>query len=274
MKNILVTGASGGLGLSAAKHFASLDCRVFACDVRKFPEKTANVVPVIMDVRNLKSVTAAFGKVRKTAGHLDAIIHLAGVFEMDSLIEIGERELVKIFDINLLGVYRVNKVFLPLLAQNSVSGNGRIVIVTSEVATLRPLPFNGIYSITKSALDGYAHSLRLELALIGVPVITVRPGAFKTRIIGAANSAMKKMCGKTALYRTSAARFRAVMDRVTGKAMEPDVLAGILYRAATAKRYKLIYAKNANLLLKLADLLPIRLQMLVFRKLLGHAALK
>lgn len=268
-KNILVTGASGGLGLSVAKYFASCGCRVFACDVRKFPERNENVVPVVMDVRDMASVTSAFAKVRKAAGRLDAAVHLAGIFEMDSLVEIGEPEMVNIFNVNTLGVYRVNKVFLPLL-----SGGGRIVIVTSELATLRPLPFNGIYSITKSALDDYAHSLRLELALIGIPVITVRPGAFKTQLLNAAGRAMEKMCAKTALYRTSAAKFKAVMDSVTGKAMEPGVLAKIIYRAATSKRHKWIYSKNSNLLLKVADLLPVRAQLWVFRRLLTQVIKK
>ena len=95
---------------------------------------------------------------------------------LDSLAEMESESFKKIFDINLCGVFLINKTFLPLLSSDS-----RIVITTSELAPLDPLPFTGIYAITKSALDKYAYSLRMELQLLGIKVSVLREAAKKKR---------------------------------------------------------------------------------------------
>jgi NAD(P)-dependent dehydrogenase (short-subunit alcohol dehydrogenase family) len=230
MKNVLITGGASGLGKSVVGYFAARGFRVFSCDIKKVPHGQMNVIPVTLDVRNSKSLEAAMKTVRKHTGRLDAVINLAGIYNMDSLVEIGEKEFTGIFDVNFTGVYRVNRVFHPLLFPG-----GRIIVVTSEVAVLKPLPFNGLYSITKTALEAYAHSLRYELALVGIP-----------------------------------SNFNAVMRRVTGKAMEPSRLAELIFRAATAKHYRYIYTINANPLLKIADLVPIRLMIASLKLLLNR----
>ena len=98
---------------------------------------------------------------------------------MNSLIEISEEDFVKIFNINVFGAYRTNKTFFPLVK----NGNGKIIITTSELAPNKILPFNAIYSITKKSLDAYAQGLTMELGLLDIPVVTIRPGAVKTNII-------------------------------------------------------------------------------------------
>lgn len=264
MKYVLVTGGAGGLGQCVARYFASKGYRVFVCDIKKTSYKQNNLISIAMDIRNMNSVMSAFKKVRKHTDHLDAVVNCAGIYNMDSLVEIGESDFTNIFNINLIGAYRVNKAMLPLL-QNG----GRIIIITSEVAALKPLPFNGLYSITKIALESYAHSLRLELSLIGIPVITVRPGAFKTRILNNADKAMRRMCKNTELYKTSASRFETIMHRVMSKAMKPEHLAKIIYKSVTDEHYSYVYKINANPLLKLANLLPDRLMIWALKRLLN-----
>ena len=79
-----------------------------------------------------------------------------------ALVEMSEERFSRIFDINLFGLYRLNKEFLPLLKKGS-----KIVITSSELAPLDPLPFTGIYAITKAAVEKYAYSLRMEMNLLG-----------------------------------------------------------------------------------------------------------
>ena len=116
---------------------------------------------------------------------LDAILHFAGIYNLDSLIEIGEDEFVKIFNINLFGVYRINKAFVPMLDRG-----GRVAITSSELAPLDPLPFTGLYAVTKSAVEKYADSLRMELNLHGISVSVIRPGAVNTGMLGASTAAL------------------------------------------------------------------------------------
>ena len=156
-KHVLITGAYGGMGKAAVKAFLDAGFHVFALD--KFVEDPQqNVTPVKVDITNLTALYAAFNEINKQVDKLFAVVHFAGIYTLGSLIEMGEDEFVKSFNVNLFGAFRVNKVFAPML-----KNGGKILIVTSELAPLAPLPFTGIYALTKSALDNYAYSLRMEV---------------------------------------------------------------------------------------------------------------
>lgn len=84
---------------------------------------------------------------------------------LGSMVEMSGERFERIFRINLFGAARVNRCFMPLLGEGS-----RIVMTTSELAPLDPLPFTGIYAVSKSALDKYAYSLNRNplLRLLGI----------------------------------------------------------------------------------------------------------
>ena len=157
MKNILVTGAFGGMGRATLELLAQQGVRVFAMDL-KVDAARPNVIPIQADITSEQSVQEAMVLVRQHTDTLDAVIHFAGVYMLDSLVEMPSDAFDRIFDTNLRGVYLVNRIFLPLLQKGS-----RILITTSELAVLDPLPFTGIYAVTKAALDKYAYSLAMEL---------------------------------------------------------------------------------------------------------------
>jgi NAD(P)-dependent dehydrogenase (short-subunit alcohol dehydrogenase family) len=264
MKQILLTGAAGGLGQAAAEYLAARGCRVFACDIREAPPED-NIIPLCMDVRDKASVAAAYEQVAAVTDRLDAVIHLAGLYMMDSFVEISEERMGRILDVNLMGVYRVNKVFLPLVRQ----GGGRIIVTTSELAGLKPLPFTGIYALTKTALQCYADSLRLEMALIGIPVIELRPGAFKTQLTVEPGLELDRLLKSTQLYGENLRRIRPLMDSRIGKEKDPETLARLIYRIVAAERPRLRYSPNASLLLKAFSLAPRKLQAFAMKRLLG-----
>lgn len=264
MKQILITGGAGGLGRAAAEHLAERGCRVFACDISD-SEPCDGIVPVCMDVRDKLSVTAAFEKVATHTDRLDAVIHLSGLYMMDSFIEISEERLSHIVDVNLMGVYRVNRAFLPLLRK----GGGRIVITSSELAGQKPLPFTGIYALTKTALQCYADSLRLELALLDIPVIELLPGAFRTRLTQEPSFELERMQQCTQLYGDGLKRIKPLMDGCIGNAREPQALAKLIYRIVTARKPHLRYSMNASLGLKLFSAVPRGLQLFAIKRLLG-----
>ena len=148
MKDVLITGAFGGMGKAAVKLMRERGYRVFALDRRSISAEE-NIIPIEADVTNEESILSAFEKVKEKTDSLYAIIHFAGIYMLDSLVEMSSADFEKIFKINLGGVYLVNKTFLPLLETGS-----RILITTSELAPLDPLPFTGIYAVTKGYLNG------------------------------------------------------------------------------------------------------------------------
>lgn len=195
MKDILVTGAYGGMGRATVETLKEQGFRVFALD-RSVGEAEENVIPVEVDVTSEESIRAAAEAVRKHTDSLFAIVHFAGIYMLDSLVEMESESFRRIFEVNLHGAFLINKIFLPFLGKGS-----RILITTSELAPLDPLPFTGVYAVTKSALDKYAYSLRMELQLLGIPVSVLRAGAVDTGMLGASTDALDRFCKKNgALY--------------------------------------------------------------------------
>ena len=261
MMRALVTGVAGGMGYATARVLISEGYTVEGLDIRG-PETTEGLIFTECDLTDADEVAAAYEAIAKR-GALDCIVNAAGVYDLDSLIEIDEERFRRIFEVNVGGVYRVNKTFLPLLKEG-----GRIVIITSELAPLDPLPFTGIYGITKTALEKYAYSLRTELSLLGHPVIVIRPGAVDTGLLDDSVKALDRFTKNTSLYKIGAKNFKNVVDRVESKKAPPEKIAKTVMKALAARRPKYVYNVNRNKLLLLSRIAPDRLRDAVIRRIL------
>ncbi len=262
MKYIVVTGAYGGMGKATVQKLQSQGYTIFALD-KKIESPQKNVIPIEVDVTNEQSVISAFEKVKAVTNELFAIIHYAGIYMLDSLVEMSNEAFEKIFKINLQGAFLINKTFLPLLHKGS-----RIIMTTSELAPLSPLPFTGIYAVTKSALDKYAYSLRMELQLLGISVSVLRAGAVKTNMLGVSTNQLDDFCKKTKLYKCNAKRFKKIVDGVEAKNISTEKLANKTYKILCRKKPKFAYGINKNQLLILLNILPKNLQFFIIRKVL------
>ncbi len=262
MKYILVTGASGGMGSAAVKTLAEKGYFVFALD-RVACEKAENVIPVVADLRDEESILRAFSEVQAVTDELYAIVHFAGMYVLDSLLEMSGDEMETVFSVNVLGATRVNRIFLPLLRKGS-----RVLITTSELAPLDPLPFTGLYAVTKAALEKYAYSLRMEAQLLGISVSVLRPGAVKTAMLGASTDALGRFCEETSLYACNAERFRRIVEGVEAKNVSPERVANKVLAVLSKKNPGFVYSINRNPLLLLLNLLPRRLQCFIIRQIL------
>lgn len=259
MRSVLITGAYGGMGRAAAKLLALRGFRVFALDLHG-GEPSENLIPIEADVTSEEGLKAAYARVAAECEGLFAIVHFAGVYMLDSLAEMEDSAFLRIMDINLRGAYLVNKTFLPLLSRGS-----RILITTSELAPLDPLPFTGIYAVSKAALDKYAYSLAMELQLLGIRVSVLRAGAVRTDMLGASTAALDRFCEKTTLYTCNAKRFKAIVERVEARCVPPERIAAKVARILARRRPRFAYAKNRNPLLLLLNVLPKRLQLFAIR---------
>ena len=261
-KTALVTGAAGGMGLACAKRLLAEGYTVYGLDLRE-PEPTEGLRFVHTDLTDPASVEKAAEELSAAGVRLDCIVHLAGMYDLNSLIEMPEEEFRRIFEVNLFGVYRVNRCCFPLLRQGA-----RIVITTSELAPLDPLPFTGIYAITKTALDSYAAALRMELQLLGCRVVVLRPGAVDTGLLQTSTRRLEAFCENTTHYACNAARFRRIVERVEARKLPPERIAGLVLRSLNAGRPRPVYSVNRNPLLLLLDALPLRMQCRVIKRVL------
>ena len=169
----------------------------------------------------------------------------------------------KIFKVNLYGAFYVNKIFLPLLNKGS-----KVLMTTSELAPLNPLPFTGIYAITKSALDKYAYSLKMELQLLDISVSVIRAGAVSTGMLGVSTSELERFCLKTKLYKCNAKRFKKIVNSVEAKCISSEKISFNVLKILKSKKPKFIYAINRNKLLLLLNILPNKIQFWIIKKIL------
>lgn len=262
MKYVVVTGAYGGMGYAAVRALKDNGYFIFALD-RAVREAEENVMPIQVDLTDTEAIARAQNEVAKVTSEIYAIVHFAGMYNLDSLVEISEESYKRIFDVNVFSVYRVNKAFLPLLKNGS-----RIVITTSELAPLDPLPFTGIYAITKGALDKYAYSLRMEVQLLGISVVVLRPGAVDTGMLGVSIDALDRFCENTALYSCNAKRFKKIVEGVEAKKVKPEKIGKKTVKILGRKHPRLVYKVNRNPLLLLLNILPKRLATFIIKKIL------
>ena len=263
MKSVLITGAYGGMGRALSERLAARGVRVYALDRHATPTPCENIIPIEADVTDGKSVAAAFEKVSKHTQRLYAIVHFAGVYMLDSLLEMPTESFERICRVNLFGAFLVNKIFLPMLRKGS-----RILITTSELAPLDPLPFTGVYAVTKAALDKYAYSLRMEAQLLGISVSVLRAGAVATDMLGASTSALDKFCESTKLYTCNAERFKKIVESVEARNIAPEKLAAKAAKILVEKNPRFAYSINRNPLLLMLNTLPKRTQLWIIKQVL------
>lgn len=262
MKSVLITGAYGGMGRAAARHLRDRGWRIFALD-RRVEAGEENIIPLQADITDADSIKSAYASVMAQAERLDAILHFAGIYMLDSMVEMTEEDFRRIFAVNVQGAFLVNHTFLPLLGEGS-----RILMTTSELATLDPLPFTGVYAVTKGALDRYAYSLRMELQLLGIGVSVLRAGAVGTDMLGVSTTALDRFCEKTKLYSCNAQRFRQIVGRVEARHISPEKIARKCEKILTRRSPAFAYSINRNPLLCLLNILPARMQFWIIRMIL------
>ena len=262
MAAVLITGVSGGMGLAAARQLAKNGYTVYGLDLRA-PEAPENLKFIRTDLTEPEAVRAAFDALQRQGVRLSSILHMAGLYDLDSLVEMEEAAWRRIFAVNLDAVYLVNRTFLPLLEPKA-----RILITTSELAPLDPLPFTGIYAVTKAALDKYAASLRMELQLLDIRVIVIRPGAVDTSLLDVSTAKLEAFCEKTKLFAPNADRFRRIVNRVEARKIPPERVAALAAGILAAKHPRDVYSINRNPLLLLLNVLPNRAQRGVIREIL------
>ena len=260
---LLITGTSSGIGRATAEHFSEQGHIVYGVDIFK-SETSQPFHSFTADITDENALIGIRNYFLENGIEFDAILNIAGMHRMASLVESDFSMMKKLIDVNLTGTMLINRVFHSCLA-----ADGRIVIVTSEVASFDPMPFNGLYNISKTALDTYAQALRQELNLIGQKVVTIRPGAIETPLSSSSVKATQDLAATTVLYKRQAKNFAGIAAKFMGTPIKPQKLAILIYKATVTKNPKLIYKKHQNIGLVLLSLLPKRLQCAVIKLLLG-----
>ena len=257
-RTALVTGAGGGLGHATVERLVANGWKVFAADINEDLLRSSmhdpDVVPVLIDVTDRESVRSAYEAVSSNTDGLDAIVNFAGIMGIGSLTDIPEERLARVLDVNVMGTFRVNKQFFPLVE----AAKGRIVNISSETGWQSAAPFLGPYAMSKYAIEAYSTALRRELALLGVKVVTIQPGAFRTDMVAGIERTFTQAESETTRFAPVIRALKGLAAKQGNSAHDPDILAQTIEHALTVKRPKPVYSVKADPLRSTLEKLPLR----------------
>ncbi len=177
-KVVLITGGSSGIGKSIGEYLHQKGFVVYGTS--RNPEKITNsIFPLVaLDVREKQSIVNCVAEVIEKSGRLDIVINNAGVGITGPIEEIPTEEIRNNFETNLFGPIEVMKAVLPQMREQK---SGLIINITS-IAGYMGLPYRGIYSASKGALELITEALRMEVKSFGIQITNVAPGDFATNI--------------------------------------------------------------------------------------------
>jgi len=258
-KNVLITGASTGLGRSVALSLAASGWRVFA-GIRKVADGKAltaaaegELIPVRLDVAKHDSVVAGIEQVRAdTGGELHGLINNAGVYLGGPLELMQPEEIEQTFAVNVTGLLLVTRACLPMLR----AAQGRIINISS-ISGLIAMPGVSVYAASKHGVEAITDSLRVELEPFGVKVIAVEPGGIKTPIWekGAARDAAMPDDAETTALRELYAPLVKLLQKLNARpgGLPPEDVGAVVIDALESSRPKNRYlvgkdAKSLSLL--------------------------
>lgn len=257
-KVILITGASSGIGKACAEHLASRGYRVFGTcrDTANSKRLSGSVEMLSMNVDEDDSVSQAVGILLEKAGRLDGVVNNAGFALMGSVEDTSIEEAKAQMETNFFGVFRVCRAALPIMRKQ---GSGHIINISSLAGVLG-LPFSGLYSASKFALEGMTESLRLELRPFGVRVVLIEPGDFSTQL--PARRRVASESEKSDVYQKKFTQFKAAQEKDESKAPSPEPVAYLVERILKTGAPPLRYTAGMfgqRIVVPLKRLLPQRL---------------
>ncbi|WP_448568250.1 SDR family NAD(P)-dependent oxidoreductase [Thalassotalea ganghwensis] len=176
MKQIVITGASSGIGQALAKAYAERGENVYACGrnqskLAQMAKDNEHIHPVIFDVTEPEQIKQAASDVPT----IDLLVLNAGDCQyIDDVINFESEKFKQVIKVNLLSLGDLLHEFLPKLSQG-----GRVVFISS-LATVLPFTRNQAYGSSKAAINYLAESLAVDLANTSINVTLVQPGFVKT----------------------------------------------------------------------------------------------
>lgn len=177
MKNVLVTGASAGIGRAVAERLVDNGYHVWGTsrDAKRLP-KLSNFETVELDLADMASLRAGVARALEQSGGFDVLINNAGSAIFSPAMTLPHERLAAQFQLMVFAPMELVRALLPGMRDR---GGGLIVNVTS-LAALWPIPYMGAYSACKAALGSLSWTLEMELCREPIRVVEVRPGNIRT----------------------------------------------------------------------------------------------
>jgi NAD(P)-dependent dehydrogenase (short-subunit alcohol dehydrogenase family) len=237
-KVVLITGGSSGIGKAIGEFLFHKGFTVYGTS--RNPEKVTNsIFPLIaLDVRSVDSIHHAVQKIISVSKRIDIVINNAGVGITGPVEETPTAEMRNNFETNFFGPIEVMRAALPQMREQR---SGLIINITS-IAGYMGLPYRGVYSASKGALEIISEAVSMEVKSFGINITTVAPGDFATNI---ASGRYHAPVIKGSAYEVPYGATLNEMNSHVDSGSNPDEMAMAIYRIIQEKNPKLHYRVGA-----------------------------
>ena len=237
-KVVLITGGSSGIGKSIGEYLLEKGFTVYGTsrNPKNYSDSKFNLIA--LDVIDNATIKSAIKTVIDKEGRLDVLINNAGAGITGPLEEIPEAEIKRNFETNLFGPINVIKAVLPQMRKQK---SGLIINVTS-IAGYMGLPYRGIYSASKAALEVITEAFRMEIKDFNVKMVNVAPGDFATNIAAGRYHAPVI---KGSPYEKKYGSVLKAIDEDVNKGNDPKLVASEIYKIINTSNPKIHYKVGA-----------------------------
>ncbi len=234
-KVAVVTGGSSGIGLATAKTLCDAGYTVY--ELSRSERFIPGITHITADITDMASLKSAFAEIEQKEDNITLLVNNAGMGISGPTEFNTADEIKKILDVNLVGMINTTQIALPLLRKAKTAK----IINISSVAAVFPIPYQSMYSATKSAVNALTYALRNELSAHGIRVCAVLPGDVKTGF----TDARKKSVLQNELY-TNADSAVKRMETDEQNGMPPTKVAKAVLKAATRKNPRIFWVVGSK----------------------------
>jgi NADP-dependent 3-hydroxy acid dehydrogenase YdfG len=241
---ILITGASSGIGKATAKLFQANGWNVIATmrspDDEQELNTLDNVLVTRLDVTDSESIETAVNVGLSRFGNIDVLLNNAGYGAYGPLEAFSMERIERQFDTNVIGLLATIKAVIPHFRANAAG----CIINISSIGGQITFPLGSLYHGSKFAVEGLSESLHYELGAFGVKVKIVQPGMIKTDFGGRSFD----FCNDESMgeYQGTVQKLFAAFGGAGANASEPELVAGVIWQAATDGCDTLRYRAGAD----------------------------
>lgn len=233
-KVVLITGASSGIGKAIATHLAEKGCTVYGTSRKAQKEAEVPFTFLELDVLDRTTIDKAVAIIIEKEGRIDVLINNAGKGITGPIEDTPIEEMKSNFNTNVFGPIAVIQSVLPHMRTQK---SGHIINITS-IAGYMGLPFRGIYSASKGALELVTEAISMEVKQFGIQVVNVAPGDFATNI---AAGRYHTPVYEHSAYKEKYAENLALMDAHVTKGADPQLMASAIEKIIHTRTPRIHY---------------------------------
>lgn len=233
-KVVLITGGSSGIGKSIGEFLLEKGFVVYGTsrNPERYSESKLNLLA--LDVSNTQTITKAVQTIIDKEGRLDVLVNNAGAGITGPIEEIPDEEIKRNFETNFFGPINVIKAVLPQMRKQK---SGLIINITS-IAGYMGLPYRGVYSASKGALELITEAFRMEIKDFNIEMTNIAPGDFATNIAAGRYHAPVQ---EQSPYKTPYGNTLKLMDAHVDSGKDPLLMATAVYKVINTKNPKAHY---------------------------------